>query len=64
MVNVDTKNAMEQMDAAVQEARQELDPKAINAAADPVKEVANWMKKWYTSAGYKRLSKILIELAD
>jgi hypothetical protein len=64
MVNVDTKNAMEQMDAAVQEARQELDPKAINAAADPVKEVANWMKKWYTSAGYKRLSKVLIELAD
>ena len=64
MVNVDTKNAMEQMDAAVQEARQELDPKAINAAADPVKEVANWMKKWYTSAGYKRLSKVQIELAD
>ena len=64
MVNVDTKNAMEQMDAAVQEARQELDPKAINAAADPVREVANWMKKWYPSAGYKRLSKVLIELAD
>jgi hypothetical protein len=29
-----------------------------------VKEVANWMKKWYPEAGYKRLSKVLIELAD
>ena len=64
MVNMDAKNAMEQMEAAANEARKELDPKAINVAADPVKEVANWMKKWYSSAGYKRLSKALIELAD
>jgi hypothetical protein len=56
--------AMKKLDAAAKEARKELDPKAINAAADPVKEVANWMKKWYPSAGYKRLSKVLIELAD
>ena len=56
--------AMKKLDAATKEARQELDPKAINVAADPVKEVANWMKKWYSSAGYKRLSKALIELAD
>jgi hypothetical protein len=52
------------MDAAAKEARKELDPKAINAADDPVKEVANWMKRWYSKAGYKRLSKALIELAD
>lgn len=64
MVNMDAKNAMEQMETAANEARKELDPKAINAAADPVKEVANWMKKWYSKAGYKRLSKVLIELAD
>jgi hypothetical protein len=56
--------AIKPMKEAAKEARHELDPKAINAAADPVKEVANWMKKWYTSAGYKRLSKVLIELAD
>ena len=64
MENKEAKEALEKLDAAAKEARQELDPKAINAAADPMKEVANWMKKWYTSAGYKRLSKILIELAD
>ena len=64
MENIEAKEALEKLDAAVKEARQGLDPKAINAAADPVKEVANWMKKWYTSAGYKRLSKVLIELAD
>jgi hypothetical protein len=40
------------------------DPKTINAASDPVKLVANWMKRWYAKAGYKRLSRILIELAD
>jgi hypothetical protein len=64
MENNEAKEAIQQMDAAVKEARKELDPKTINAAADPVKEVANWMKKWYPSAGYKRLSKVLIELAD
>ena len=52
------------MDAAAGEARKELDPKSINASSDPVKLVANWMKKWYARAGYKRLSRILLELAD
>ena len=64
MVNMDAKNAMEQMEAAASEARKEFDPKAINTSSDPVKEVANWMKKWCSSAGYKRLSKVLLELAD
>ena len=64
MVNMDAKNAVDQMEAAANEAGKEFDPKTINASADPVKEVANWMKKWYTSTGYKRLSKVLIELAD
>ena len=64
MENIEAKEAMKKLDEAAKEARQELDPKTINAAADPVKEVANWMKKWYPSAGYKRLSKVLIELAD
>ena len=64
MENKEAKEALEKLDAAASEARKELAPKAINAAADPVREVANWMKKWYPSAGYKRLSKVLIELAD
>ena len=61
---METKELMEKMDAAASEARKALDPKTINDSSDPVKEVANWMKKWYPEAGYKRLSKVLIELAD
>jgi hypothetical protein len=61
---METKELMEKMESAATEARKELDPKTINASSDPVKEVANWMKKWYPEAGYKRLSKVLIELAD
>jgi tetrahydromethanopterin S-methyltransferase subunit B len=61
---MEIKELMEKMDAAAAEARKALDPKTINTSSDPVKEVANWMKQWYPEAGYKRLSKILIELAD
>ena len=61
---METKELMEKMESAATEARKELDPKTINASSNPVKEVANWMKKWYPEAGYKRLSKILIELSD
>jgi tetrahydromethanopterin S-methyltransferase subunit B len=61
---MENKEAIEKMDGAANEARKELDPRTINTSSDPVKEVANWMKKWYPEAGYKRLSKVLIELAD
>ena len=61
---MENKEAMEKMDVAAGEARKDLDPKTINASSDPVKEVANWMKRWHAKAGYKRLSKVLIELAD
>ena len=61
---MENKEVIEQLDAAANEARKDLDPKTINTSSDPVKEVANWMKRWYAKAGYKRLSKVLIELAD
>jgi hypothetical protein len=61
---MENQEAMEKMERSASEARKDLDPKTINASSDPVKEVANWMKKWYPEAGYKRLSKVLIELAD
>ena len=61
---MESKEAIQKMDAAAGEAQKELDPKTINASSDSVKQVANWMKKWYPNAGYKRLSRILIELAD
>lgn len=52
------------MDADAVSARNDLDIKTINQSADPVKEVGNWMKKWYARAGYKWLARILIEVAD
>jgi hypothetical protein len=61
---MENKETIEKMDTAAGEARKDLDPKTIDTSSDPVKEVANWMKKWYPEAGYKRLSKALIELAD
>jgi hypothetical protein len=61
---MESNEAIQKMDAAASEARKDLDPKTINSSSDPMKEVANWMKKWYPEAGYKRLSKVLIELAD
>ena len=47
------------MDADAVSARNDLDIKAINQSPDPVKEVGNWMKKWYARAGYNRLARIL-----
>jgi hypothetical protein len=61
---METPDVIQKMDAAADEARKELNPKTINTSPDSVKEVANWMKKWYSVAGYKRLSRILLELAD
>jgi hypothetical protein len=61
---METPDVIQKMDASADEARKELNPKTINASPDSVKQVANWMKKWYSAAGYKRLSRILIELAD
>ena len=61
---MENKEVIEQMEAAAGEARKDLDPRTINTSSDPVKEVANWMKRWYAKAGYKRLSKVLIKLAD
>jgi hypothetical protein len=52
------------MDADALSAKDDLNIKAINKSPDPVKEVGNWMKKWYARAGYKRLARILIEVAD
>ena len=44
---METKELIEKMDKSASEARKDLDPKTINASSDPVKEVANWMKKWW-----------------
>ena len=43
-----------QMDDAAKEAASEL------ANVKTAKEVAAWMKKWYMKAGYKRLSRELM----
>lgn len=48
------------MDGAAKEADAELD-KIKEQNPEGVKAVQDWMKKWYTSAGYKRLGKILAD---
>ncbi len=48
------------MDKAATEADAELD-KIKELHPEGVKAVQDWMKKWYLSAGYKRLGKILAD---
>jgi hypothetical protein len=61
---MDKAQTMAKMEADAVAAKADLDIKTINASGDGVKGVANWMKRWYLRAGYKRLSRILIEVAD
>lgn len=56
------KATMAQMDEAADEARQELMDGVI-LSGGKARDVAGWMKKWYAKAGYKRLCRILMELA-
>jgi len=44
------------MDSAAEEAKKDL----INVSKDAKIEVAEWWKKWYMTAGHKRLGRILI----
>jgi hypothetical protein len=48
------------MDNAANSASEEFD-KLVEANPDGVKAVQDWMKKWVSSAGYKRLGKIIAE---
>jgi hypothetical protein len=60
----DNDKIIAEMEEAALIAKKDLDIPRINASGDAVKEVANWMKRHYSKAGYKRLSRILLELAD
>ena len=46
-------NAAKQADAELEQIK-ELHPEGVKAVQD-------WMKKWFNSAGYKRLGKILAD---
>ena len=59
-----TEDIMAEMEANAEAAKADLDVAAINASPDPVKAVGTWMKRWYLKAGYKRLSRMLIEEAE
>jgi len=48
------------MDDAATEAENELS----DIPGEVVVPVANWLKKWYMKAGYKRLGRILLESAE
>ncbi len=41
----------------------EQDELEMDYATHGMEMIANWMRKWYRGAGYKRLSKVLIEVA-
>jgi hypothetical protein len=59
MAEQDSKAVMAAMDEAAEKAAEELEK---IAAEDPngVAVVAQWMKKHYIKAGYKRLAKVLL----
>jgi len=48
------------MDTAANDASEELD-KILEQCPDGVKAVKEWVKKWFLTAGYKRLGKILAD---
>lgn len=56
-------SVLEAMDEAAELARQEFMDEVI-LKRGTAKDTANWLKRHYKSAGYKRLSKILVEYAD
>lgn len=51
----------QKMDTAATDAQMELADGDISE--DALRVVANWWKKWYLSAGHKRLARILLEYA-
>lgn len=55
-------STMDEMVVSAQEAEQEL-RKLVSENPDmSAKQVAAWMRKWYLKAGYKRLSKIMLDI--
>lgn len=58
MENAEAKNkaVMEKMDAAADQAAEELH----DMDAKDVEPVARWWKKWYLKAGHKRLGRALV----
>ena len=49
----------EQMDLAAGDAEKDLE----GIPEEELKKVGDWVQKWYMSAGYKRLAKILRQYA-
>jgi hypothetical protein len=59
MENRDT-DTKQQMDNAANEAERDLE----NIPNDTLLPTARWIKKWYLQAGHKRLSRILLNIAN
>ena len=49
-----------EMDNAANEAEKDLE----NIPNEVLLETARWVRKWYLKAGYKRLGKILVNIAN
>ena len=52
------------MEKAADEAWKSFDIKAANSTGDGVKAVANWVKANYLKAGYNKLVRRLLTIAD
>lgn len=55
-----TSESQQNMDDAANKAEQDLE----NIPNDVVMPMAEWMKRWYGTAGYKRLGRILANIAN
>lgn len=54
----------EEMDIQAAEAEGDIPSFVEQYGQESLKPAANWLKKWYLKAGYKRLCRILLQYAD
>ena len=59
LMSEDRGNVLAKMDAAAEEAAEDL--KTLDPAA--VETIAAWWLKWYLTAGHKRLGRLLVKIA-
>jgi hypothetical protein len=64
LTEAERKSLNEAMEQAADDAWNSFDIKAANATGDGVKATANWLKANYRQAGYNKLCRRLLTIAD
>jgi hypothetical protein len=64
LTEAEKKAIQDKMEKAADEAWAKFDVKAANLTGDGVKAVANWVKANYLTAGYAKLMRHLMTIAD